>query len=869
MPEIGGSSTHRYTFKLSKTGKILDADKEFVEKIGYDFNSILSATIFDLIENSDAAEKLEKGDEVAVVGVDGEVYPLHLHNDGDLIYAFDLSKFYQIIRDMYAGVWDFYYGLLFVDENKRILAANDAFYKFTGLERVEGKTINEVFPEISQSINEILKKREGELFVKINNRPFQVRIKVREIEILGKKIYEVLARTLTEERVRNLGLIFDDFKYPVIAFFADEAIYYNNAAKRLVSELDFKSIKGKSLGSIKVGDRWYFFFKVFRDNVYVFVEDVDKILENIKDIKEELLKYKLSFETSVDAILIIDRDGTIVHTNPAVKLHGYTPEELIGRNVLEFIQPDQLKDVEMAIEEGRRKGKFKRLEVNIKDKWSNPKWVEVVGVPIKSPSGEITGGILVLRDVTTKKELQRKLVESEELYRTLAENSPSGIYVLQDGELIYMNKAAEKYTGYTLEELRKDWKKVFDREIWDNVDKSVNDALSGKVVRTFARYYTKNGEKKYASIVLSPITFRGKKAVLGNFIDVTDAVIAEKKLRESEKLYRTLAEKSHTGIFIIQNDKIVYGNDKLVEMLGYTLEEANSLEHPYKVLHPDFYEFTVERYKARERGEDVPESYEVKVITKDGKERWLKVLASRISYKGKPAVMANIADITDLKEREMMLERLNLLLRVTSECGREIAHEKTEFKVFSTVKKHLEKAGLKVAVYVYEDGLILGGISKGLDEKECEKIGAKYVQSDEIRLEKVGDMDALIMPISNSVISGIILVFSDSGFTEEEVSILTSISRDVSYALKSLKAEREREAALRVIIENLSQFEHLADKLRNPLAIIKGYLEIRENFSFEDFARKVEEQASRIEVILDDLRAREIVTYEMKKILEG
>lgn len=733
-----------YAFKLSKNGKILDASEEFVEKIGYDPNSILAATIFDLVETPDIDGKLERGGEVSVVGVDGKSYTLYLHNDREFVYAYDTSRFYQIIRSMYAGVWDFYYGLLFVDENKRILTANDTFYEYTGLERIEGRIIDEVFPEVSQLVDKILEKGEGEVFVEVNNRMFQVRVKVREVNVLGKRVYEVLIRSLTEERVRNLRMIFNNLKYPVIAFFADEIIYYNNAAKNLVSEIDFKAIKDKNFGSIKVGGKQYFFFKVVKDNVYVFVEDMNDVLEAIEN---ELLKYKLSFETSADAIIIVDRDGTIVHTNPAVKLHGYSPEDLIGRNILEFIQSNQLDDVKRAMEEGS-KGKFKRMEIRIKDKWGNLRWVEVVGVPVKDPSGEITGGILFLRDITTRKELQRKLVEREELYRTLS-------------------------------------------------------------------------------------------------------------------------EKSHTGIFIIQNDKIVYGNEKLREILGYTVEETNSLEHPYEVLHPEFYELALERYIAREGGEETPEGYDVKVITKDGKEKWLKILASRISYKGEPAVMVNVADITDLKEREMMLKRLNILLRVTSECSREISHEKTEFKIFTTVKKHLEKAGLKVAVYVYEDGLILAGISKGLDEGECEKIAAKYIQFDEIRLEKVGDSDAVIMPISNGVISGIMLVFSDSGFTEEEVSILASISRDISYALKSLKAEREKEAALRVIMENLSHFENLADRLRNPLAVIKGYLEVRENFSYDDFARKIEEHANKIEKILDELRAREIVTYEMKKILES
>lgn len=104
-----------------------------------------------------------------------------------------------------------------------------------------------------------------------------------------------------------------------------------------------------------------------------------------------------------------------------------------------------------------------------------------------------------------------------------------------------------------------------------------------------------------------------------------------------------------------------------MEILGYTPEEIRELEHPCMVVHPDHRELVISRYKARERGEHVPESYEVKVITKSGEEKWVKVLASRINYKGKPAVMVNIADITDLKRREEILRRMNLLLKVSSE----------------------------------------------------------------------------------------------------------------------------------------------------------------------------------------------------------
>jgi tRNA nucleotidyltransferase (CCA-adding enzyme) len=86
--------------------------------------------------------------------------------------------------------------------------------------------------------------------------------------------------------------------------------------------------------------------------------------------------------------------------------------------------------------------------------------------------------------------------------------------------------------------------------------------------------------------------------------------------------------------------------------------------------------------------------------------------------------------------------------------------------------------------------------------------------------------------------------------------------------LKPLKVEKEKEKALRLIMENLENFEELADKLRNPLAVIKGYLEVREEVPESEFIRNISEHAAKIEKILDELRIKELQTYEMKKALE-
>ncbi|MEM3477796.1 MAG: hypothetical protein QXM45_03855, partial [Archaeoglobaceae archaeon] len=116
---------------------------------------------------------------------------------------------------------------------------------------------------------------------------------------------------------------------------------------------------------------------------------------------------------------------------------------------------------------------------------------------------------------------------------------------------------------------------------------------------------------------------------------------------------------------------------------------------------------------------------------------------------------------------------------------------------------------------------------------------------------------------------GTIVLRKKEPFTEEELKVIESIAKDISMRFKALKIEREREIAYRTIIENLKQFEELADRLRNPLAIMKGYIEIRKEVGDGEALDKVQMQLDRIERILDELRFREIATFELKKILEN
>ncbi len=122
-------------------------------------------------------------------------------------------------------------------------------------------------------------------------------------------------------------------------------------------------------------------------------------------------------------------------------------------------------------------------------------------------------------------------------------------------------------------------------------------------------------------------------------------------LRESEEKYKILAEASLTGIFIQQDGRYVFVNERFAKMHGYSVEEVLGRNY-LELVYPGDRE-KVEAIVARrieEKG--VPHEYEIRRLTKDGRVIWCKMLAVKISLKGKPAIMGNVVDISDLKTME-------------------------------------------------------------------------------------------------------------------------------------------------------------------------------------------------------------------------
>lgn len=269
--------------------------------------------------------------------------------------------------------------------------------------------------------------------------------------------------------------------------------------------------------------------------------------------------------------------------------------------------------------------------------------------------------------------------ESESKFQTLAETAAMGIFMHQGGNFLYANRAAEVIGGYSVSEyLKMDFLSLVHPDFADLVKRRARERLSGNSVpgQYEFKLVRKNGEERWVLMTAGISEFDGKPTVIGTLVDINARKQAEEEreryyqelqeathsLQESEAKFRSLAETAPAVIFIHQGGKFLYANAASISMIGYSREEFLTMDF-WSVTHPDDREMIIERGRSRFSGNQAPQRYEFRIMTKSGEVRWLDMTVAMIEYEGKPAVLGSAFDITLRKEAEDEREKLNLQLQ--------------------------------------------------------------------------------------------------------------------------------------------------------------------------------------------------------------
>jgi PAS domain S-box-containing protein len=129
----------------------------------------------------------------------------------------------------------------------------------------------------------------------------------------------------------------------------------------------------------------------------------------------------------------------------------------------------------------------------------------------------------------------------------------------------------------------------------------------------------------------------------------------ERVWRDQDREFQRSADALPVATFICQGKRVRYANAALVSMTGYLCEELLAMNF-WDTVHPEFQDLVRSRGLARQRGEGPPPCYDVKIVTKPGQERWVKLSASLIKLNGQPAVLGRALDVTHRKHPDRLQE---------------------------------------------------------------------------------------------------------------------------------------------------------------------------------------------------------------------
>ncbi len=126
--------------------------------------------------------------------------------------------------------------------------------------------------------------------------------------------------------------------------------------------------------------------------------------------------------------------------------------------------------------------------------------------------------------------------------------------------------------------------------------------------------------------------------------------------------FRRIVEQSLAGIYVVQDEVVEYVNATLAAMIGYSQDEV--IGRPLRdVVAPETFEDVADRMRRRTRGEVASMRYTTKLLHRDGRQVDVEVHGSRIDYRGRPAIIGALIDITVRMEQDREIRRSREQLR--------------------------------------------------------------------------------------------------------------------------------------------------------------------------------------------------------------
>lgn len=257
-------------------------------------------------------------------------------------------------------------------------------------------------------------------------------------------------------------------------------------------------------------------------------------------------KYQGLFESTTDGMLVLDARGEILDINGrALELFDLKHQEIIGKNLLNMglLTPKALSIVVKQFQEllYNKKSTSSETEIIIKNK--NYLDVELTSFFLIKKDNEVDNFVLVIRDITDRKQAEIKLAKEHELLQTLMDNIPDSIYFKdEENRFIMVNKAKASHSNVTPEEMV--GKTDFDFLPPDEAQKAFEDdeeiIKTGKfLINKIEKITNKDGTQRWLSVTKIP-RFDSNSNIIGTMgisRDITELKRLEEYYKKEKEIY--------------------------------------------------------------------------------------------------------------------------------------------------------------------------------------------------------------------------------------------------------------------------------------------------------------------------------------------
>jgi PAS domain S-box-containing protein len=371
-------------------------------------------------------------------------------------------------------------------------------------------------------------------------------------------------------------------------------------------------------------------------------------------------RFRALASSSVERITELDARGRVVYVGPS---HERTRDDVLDS--LDHVHAEDRSRVASHFAAAYQRGEPERLSFRVQDLAGATRWIESTITPFLAEDGE-RHVLVVSRDVSQARELEQRLRESRERFQLIAENAYDMIAEYDSNwRLQYANDQVRAVLGFGEGSPPFDTSTVHPADL-ERVIAMFAGVINGHEESGHSTYRIRRADGSWCWIDGSLRGFEQRDG-RRNFViiarDVTARVEAEQRVREGERSYRELVENAPLGIFVVQDNRIVFANAAAAALHGSATPASLCGTDLFDWLNESDLRAVVDSVSRSSRAHSRGGNFTLRIAGADGRARHLSGVGTAISYAGAPAFQCIVSDVTELEQSRRDQEHLSLQLQ--------------------------------------------------------------------------------------------------------------------------------------------------------------------------------------------------------------